>query len=254
MLGGAQVQHVGYPTPNFSRGHSQLVAPVPPPQAVTVHGHFQQKSVGYTAEHQHVRGNIYHGQQTTPFQATTAINGYHQGPGGMQSQWREKNLQGGTPVIQAPTYQQPSSMQHLAGRMMRAPAPSTLTTSSGASGSTGGTFSSVASDQGGLQPRSSYGVHEYMNAPYGQVSATSQQDQCSHCHTWIQYVINPTTLKLTLSNMFIVPTATPVAHQLTINHMETMPPLGRFELDIARYMAATGAQAATDHSLGLAIF
>lgn len=246
-------------------------------------------------EHQRFRENtssFY--SQTAPFQATTAItpgHGNHKASGGMQSQWREQNLRG-TPFIQAPGYPQPSPMQnHLASMGMRDPPPSTLTTSSGVWGSIGGTFSSVSSsDQdgfrrvpdasqssnlphplsqlqitgdnnaggfgGNMQPsRSSYDVHGYMNGPYGQVPATPQQDQYSHYHTCTQYVIDPTTLKISLSNMFKVPTVTPVTHKLIIHHMETMPPpLERFELYIAQYMAAAGAQAVTDHSPGLAIF
>ncbi|KAF8445301.1 hypothetical protein BGX38DRAFT_1196165 [Terfezia claveryi] len=232
----------GYATQNLPRGYSHWVAP---PQAAAVHGHLQQqraavhghpqqqraavhehlqqqaaavhghpqqqRPAGYHPEHQRFRGNTSY-SQTAPFQraaGTTPGHGNHQRSTEMQSQWSEKGLYEGPSVLQTTEYSQLSSMQNLAGRMMRAPPPSTLTSSSVASGSTGGTFSSVSkSEQGGFQQgpdasqpsnlpyqmsllqvtdnagdfsrnmqamqqtRSSHGVNGYVTVPNGQVSAT----------------------------------------------------------------------------------
>ena len=194
----------------------------------------QQRSGGYTTER--FRGNIPYGQ-TTPLQGTTAVtleHGNNQRPAATQPPRRAKVLQGGSPATQA----QMSSMQNLVTRMIRAHPPST--TSSGASGSTGATFSSVSTNEhgdfrrkadavqspnlgyqlsqlqiadnaagfdGNQQPsRPSHGGHAYPSATYGQVPATRpipQQDVCSHCHTCMQYVVYPTTLKISQYLIFI---------------------------------------------------
>ena len=148
MSGVAQEQYTGYPTQNLPKGYSQLA-----PRAATTSGYLP------------------HGQ-TSPFHGTTTIPpGYrnNQGSGEMQSsQWR---VHGGSPVTQTPGYQPPGLMQqYLATQRMHAPAPSTLRTSSGASGRIGATFSSTSTsdpesfwrEPGASQPSN---LHYQMSQP-----------------------------------------------------------------------------------------
>lgn len=170
VQGGAQVQYIGHAAPS---------------QPAAGHGDYQQqqqKPLVYT-DNQRFRSS-----QAAPFQGTAPIT-----PGYGNSQ-RPSQTRGPT-VHQAPGYPQVSSMQNYAARMGGAPAPST---SSGASGSTGATFSSVSTnEQGGfqrgpdalpyymeqLQITNNF-VHGQVSAPYGQVPGTMttrHQDTCSHC-------------------------------------------------------------------------
>lgn len=181
--------------------------------------------VGYTSGRQRLRGDIpsySQYSQAATFQdlgASTATAFEH---GNNQSLRREKD-----------PYGEPSPMKHLLTRRAHVPPPSTLTTSSATSGET---FSSISTNNqdgstpgpdapqllnqlrqlhitdnaagfGGnmqtMQPaRSSYGVHAYANAQYGQVPASMttqplpQQASCSNCQTCMQYVVDPTTLKM----------------------------------------------------------
>ncbi|KAF8421002.1 hypothetical protein EV426DRAFT_709233 [Tirmania nivea] len=260
----SHTQYIGYPTQNLPKGNSQWVAASP-----HITADFQQKPVRYTTEHQRFRGNIPY-NQTTPFQAAVNLGHGNQKSGEMLSPRREQDVHRDSPATQALGYPQPSSMQHLVARRIRVSASSTLTNSTTASGSTGGTFSSVSAREEGslldapqpsnlgyqlsqlqiadntvdvdgnsqtMQPsRSSHGVHVYASASYGQVPAMmaaqpiSQQDACSHCHALL--------------------TVTPVISPLT---MGTMPPLEWSELDIVQKVAVTGAQAVEDHFLEHAI-
>ncbi|RPB29943.1 hypothetical protein L211DRAFT_844836 [Terfezia boudieri ATCC MYA-4762] len=259
----------GYATQNMPRGYSHWVAL--PPQAGAVHGHLQQQAAafhghlqqqaaafhghlqqqrpaGYHPEHQRFRGSTSY-SQTAPFQraaATTPGHGNHQRSTEMQSQW---GFFEGPSVIQTTECSQSSSMQNLASRLMRAPAPSTGTSSSGASG---GTFSSVPeSEQGGFQ--NGPDASQPSNLPY-QMSLLQVTDSAGDFSRNIQAMQSTRSSHgVNGATRVCIHAVTPIICQLTIHHTETMPPLERSELGIAQFKAVTGVQAVTDHFLEHAI-